>query len=297
MRETATTVDTVSSVWVSTYDLDYDQRQLSRFERWLSDVANDLGLKLDKDRDGWGLVSFNVRDLDVITAAERALDAAAPVYGKFVCGLNEHGEVVVAGLRWGDSRGDVVVESPKLMRDLAERFLLDVRHQMAEQQRGRGQRQAIVHKRSTELGGSERVVEQLHHSQGRRSWSRATEVLLSRLEVLLDERELLQRKLTTALGDVEVATAKLDQLQAAYDALVAEQYRVKEWRSPVVLVQLVLALTTWLAPVSAAVMDDDDLTEAVRQTVQAAERVRVDCAQDVDVDVRVDVVDDAQLTD
>lgn len=39
-----------------------------------------------------------------------------------------------------------------------------------------------------------------------------------------------------------------------------------------------------------------DLTEGARQRVQPAEQARADCAQDVDVDVRVEVVTCAQLT-
>lgn len=45
------------------------------------------------------------------------------------------------------------------------------------------------------------------------NWLDSTEVLIGRLEVLLDQRDKLPRQLTDALGDLDVARSRIEQLE------------------------------------------------------------------------------------
>jgi hypothetical protein len=59
-------------------------------------------------------------------------------------------------------------------------------------------------------------------------WARTVEILIGWLERLLDDNDRLREQLEQAIGDRDVANARLEQLQAAYEILYNERYRTKE---------------------------------------------------------------------
>lgn len=77
-------------------------------------------------------------------------------------------------------------------------------------------------------------------------WLRSSERLLGQLEDLLADRDRLLRALAKAYDDLDVAEARIAQLEAARDQLRNERYGVKSWVTPEMIVMIATLVVTCL---------------------------------------------------
>ncbi len=107
-------------------------------------------------------------------------------------------------------------------------------------------------------------------------WRNSTEVLITRLDALLQDKEMLERHLTLALKDLDIAHSRIKQLELAKDLLWQERYGVKgqsKRQNVLAIAALVAALTAPLIEVFAG----HALEKPVKDTVQQSIYVQVDC--------------------
>ena len=112
----------------------------------------------------------------------------------------------------------------------------------------------------------------------------AVEVLIRRLSVLLDDRDSLIGKLAKAYGDLDIANARVSQLESILDALQQEQYRAKHKTSRPVLSAYALVIATFLGPVAASAINALQPDDPVAVAVDAARRVQLECGTHIDID-------------
>lgn len=132
----------------------------------------------------------------------------------------------------------------------------------------------------------ERIGELVARDQLSERWQRSTERLLGRIEELLSDRDRLEQRLVHVYRDLDVANARIVQLEAARDQLREERYGVKQWTSPSMLVAIATLIATIFAGIPAWTADEDEptvvnnntaVTNLIEETVHVAYEVIVDC--------------------
>lgn len=113
------------------------------------------------------------------------------------------------------------------------------------------------------------------------AWMLSSERLLKRLERLLDEKAALQDALNRAIGDLDVARARVNQLESMYDALVSERNETKGQTNLQIISAIAMIVGSVLGPVAGSVTDHA-LAEPIRETVEVTQEVQIDCG-----DVRI----------
>jgi hypothetical protein len=110
-----------------------------------------------------------------------------------------------------------------------------------------------------------------------REWLNETEVLIRRLQTLLEERERFVVALAEAYEDRDTANARADLLQTQLEALIAERYGVKESKvDPHILLGIAMLIATIVTPI-AAVFVDHELNRPVSQVAEQADQVQGAC--------------------
>jgi hypothetical protein len=112
----------------------------------------------------------------------------------------------------------------------------------------------------------------------RRGTLSSVEVLIGQLSSLLARRDALARELARAYGDLDVAEARIRELEGVLAVITDERYRTKRHANKKVLGSLAMVVATILGPI-AAVVADHTLDKPVKETVEAADQVIVDCGE------------------
>lgn len=120
---------------------------------------------------------------------------------------------------------------------------------------------------------------------GDKSWYGTAERLLGQLDLLLAERDRLLNELTKVYDDLDVAEARIRQLEAARDQLREERYGVKAWTAPAMMVAIATFVATLLPTFLVLAVDDSDptVTNNIQNTTVVARQVIEDCGAPVQV--------------
>jgi hypothetical protein len=117
-------------------------------------------------------------------------------------------------------------------------------------------------------------------------WLLSSERLLGAIEELLGVRDELEHRLKRAYGDLDVARARIAQLEAARDQLREERYGVKEWTTPTMIVGIASLVATAITtlPVfglGAGADDGDRVTNNITNVYNISQEVLEDCGAPV----------------
>lgn len=106
--------------------------------------------------------------------------------------------------------------------------------------------------------------------------------MLGALSRLLDDNERLERELGRVYSDIDVARARIKELEALTESLQQERYGVKQHTKLGVIVALVAAIGGVVGPIAGSITDAV-LAEPAQRVVEVSEQVRLDCG-DVIID-------------
>ena len=109
-----------------------------------------------------------------------------------------------------------------------------------------------------------------------RMWLQATEVLIHRLDELLNDRERLEQELAVVLDDLDVAHTRIDELEKLNELIKAEAYQTKNHTNKNLIGAIAVAIITSLGLIGQAYLSQPR-AEAVDKASQAADKVIVHC--------------------
>ena len=119
-----------------------------------------------------------------------------------------------------------------------------------------------------------------HEQRRADGWLLSSEQLITRIARLLLDRDQLVAQLAKAYDDLDVANARVDQLEDLNKVLMAERYGVKERRSKKTFGNLAIVAATLLGPL-AAVLLDHSLSDAAAEAHDASTQVIIDCGGNI----------------
>jgi hypothetical protein len=123
-----------------------------------------------------------------------------------------------------------------------------------------------------------REVERATQARREVQWIGATEILLERINDLLDDRGSLEKELAKALGDLDVAHTRIEQLEYLHEILKREAYRTKDHVSKAFVASIAVAFITAFGGIAQTLIERaSPSAPAVQNSIQAAKQVVVNC--------------------